>query len=106
MKDIVEKVNTIGKIYTIGELIRFAAPPVLAQFSMSLLSTLDDGLFLSRYVGTNALAAFSIAWPIFMIFIALSELFNEASVLCSTKMGEGKGEEANKDFTSSAVFSL
>ena len=99
-----EKVNTIGKIYTIGELIRFAAPPVLAQFSMSLLSTLDDGLFLSRYVGTNALAAFSIAWPIFMIFIALSELFNGASVLCSTKMGEGKGEEANKDFTSVIIM--
>ncbi len=104
MKDIMEKVNTIGKIYTTGELIRFAAPPVLAQFSMSLLSTLDDGLFLSRYVGTNALAAFSIAWPIFMIFIALSELFNGASVLCSTKMGEGKGEEANKDFTSVIIM--
>ena len=43
MKDIMEKVNTIGKIYMTGELIRFAAPPVLAQFSMSLLSTLDDG---------------------------------------------------------------
>ena len=101
-----EKINTIGKIYTTKELILFAAPPVLAQFSMSLLSTLDDGLFLSRYVGTNALAAFSIAWPIFMIFIAMSELFNGASVLCSTKMGEGKSEEANKNFTAVIIMAV
>lgn len=96
--------NTIGKDYTTRELIRFVAPPVLAQFSMSLLSTLDDGLFLSRFVGTNALAAFSIAMPIFMLFMALSELFNGASVLCSTKMGEGKGEEAKRDFTAIVIL--
>ena len=96
--------KTIGKDYTTWELVRFAAPPILAQFSMSLLSTLDDGLFLSRFVGTNALAAFSIAMPIFMLFMAISELFNGASVLCSTKMGEGKGEEANKDFTSIVIL--
>ena len=99
-----ERTNTIGKIYTMRELIKFAAPPVLAQFSMSLLSTLDDGLFLSRYVGTNALASFSIAWPVFMTFVAISELFNGASVFCSTKMGEGKGEEANKNFTSVIIM--
>ena len=91
--------NTIGKDYTTRELIRFVAPPVLAQFSMSLLSTLDDGLFLSRFVGTNALAAFSIAMPVFMLFMAISELFNGASVLCSTKMGEKKIEEARSHFT-------
>ena len=96
--------NTIGKDYTTRELIKFVAPPVLAQFSMSLLSTLDDGLFLSRFVGTNALAAFSIAMPIFMFFMALSELFNGAAVLCSTKMGEGKTEEAKKDFTSIVIL--
>ena len=92
--------NTIGKNYTTAELIKFVLPPVLAQFSMSLLSTLDDGLFLSRFVGTNALAAFSIAFPVFMLIMAISELFNGASVLCSTKMGEGKQDEANGDFTS------
>ena len=97
--------NTIGKDYTTRELIRFAAPPVLAQFSMSLLSTLDDGLFLSRFVGTNALAAFSIAMPIFMFFMAISELFNGASVLCSTKMGEKKIEEARSHFTTIVILS-
>lgn len=99
-----EKANTIGKNFTTPELIRFVLPPVMAQFSMSLLSTLDDGLFLSRFVGTNALAAFSIAMPIFMLFMAASEFFNGASVLCSTKMGEGKAEEAKRDFTSIVIL--
>ena len=99
-----EKVNTIGKDFTTRELIRFAAPPVLAQFSMSLLSTLDDGLFLSRFVGTDALAAFSIAMPIFMLFMAVSELFNGAAILCATKMGEKKIEEARSHFTSIVIL--
>ena len=98
------EVSTIGKNFTTWELIKFAAPPILAQFSMSLLSTLDDGLFLSRFVGTNALAAFSIAMPVFMLFMAITELFNGASVLCSTKMGEGKNEEARGDFTAIVIM--
>ena len=98
------EVKTIGKDFTTRELIKFAAPPILAQFSMSLISTLDDGLFISRFVGTNALAAFSIAWPVFMFFMALVELFNGASVLCSTKMGEGKNEEACRIFTSIVIM--
>ncbi len=98
------EVNTIGKDFTTRELIRFTAPPILAQFSMSLLSTLDDGLFLSRFVGTNALAAFSIAFPIFMFFMAITELFNGVSVICSTKMGEQKIDEARSHFTTIVVL--
>ena len=40
--------KTIGKEYTTLELIRFVSSPVLTQFALSLLQTLDDGLFLSR----------------------------------------------------------
>ncbi len=100
------EVNTIGRDFTTKELIRFTAPPILAQFSMSLLSTLDDGLFISRYVGTTALAAFSIVFPVFMFFMALTELFNGAAVICSTKMGEQKIEEARSHFTTIVVLAL
>ena len=99
-----EKVNTIGRDFTTRELIRFAAPPVLSQFAMSLLATLDDGLFLSRFVGADALAAFSIAMPLFMLMMAISELFNGASVLCATEMGEGKNEDAQRHFTSIVIL--
>ena len=98
--------KTIGKEYTTWELIRFVSSPVLTQFALSLLQTLDDGLFLSRYVGQNALAAFSIAFPVFMIINALAELFCGVSVYCATKMGAGKNDEANRSFTAVVLVAL
>ena len=98
--------KTIGKEYTTLELIRFVSSPVLTQFALSLLQTLDDGLFLSRYVGQNALAAFSIAFPVFMVINALSELFCGVNVLCATKMGAKKNEEANRSFTAVVLVAL
>ena len=98
--------KTIGRNFTTPQLIRFVMSPVLTQFALSLLSTLDDGLFLSRYAGQNALAAFSIAFPIFLIIGALGELFCGISIVCSTKMGAGNSEEANRDFTTVVLTAL
>lgn len=98
--------KTIGRNFTTPQLIRFVMSPVLTQFALSLLQTLDDGLFLSRYAGQNALAAFSIAFPVFMIIGALGELFCGISIVCSTKMGAGRSEEANRDFTTVVLTAL
>ena len=98
--------KTIGRNFTTPQLIRFVLPPVMTQFALSLLQTLDDGLFLSRYAGRNALAAFSIGFPIFMFIGALGELFCGISIVCSTKMGAGRSEEANRDFTTTVLAAL
>ena len=95
--------KTIGKNFTTGELIKFVSTPILTRLVLSMLQTLDDGLFLSRYVGHNALAAFSIGMPIFMIIGSIADLFGGVSVYCSTKMGEGKNEEARGAFTTAAI---
>ena len=50
--------KTIGKDYTLGGLLKFALPAVLNEFMFNLLYTLDDGLFITRYVGTTAESAF------------------------------------------------
>ena len=105
-EEITVETKTIGRDFTTAELIKFVSSPVLTQFALSLLQTLDDGLFLSRYVGQNALAAFSIAFPIFMVINALSELFCGVNVLCATKMGAGKGDEANRSFTTAVYAAL
>ncbi len=97
------EVSTIGKDFSTGELIRFASIPVLTRFATSLLMTLDDGLFLSRFVGPNALAAFSIAMPVFMLIGAIADLFGGVAVVCATKMGEKKNQEACGDFTAVAI---
>ena len=92
-------VNTIGKDFTTWELIKFVASPVATQFVMSLLQNIDDGLFLSRFVGKEALAAFNLCFPIFMLIDAVAMMLSSISVYCSTKMGEGRNREANSAFT-------
>ncbi|MBR5340321.1 MAG: polysaccharide biosynthesis C-terminal domain-containing protein [Erysipelotrichaceae bacterium] len=100
------KESTIGKDFTLPQLFRFVAPPVFTRLMVSLLQTLDDSLFVSRYVGQNALAAFSIAMPWFMLIDAFGMMASAVSVVCSIKMGEKEIEEAKSDFTTMILLTL
>lgn len=93
------KTNTIGKEFTMRELIKFVAAPVLSKLFISLLSTIDDSLFISRFCGKNALAAFTIAMPWFMLIDAVVMVICAVSSKCSMLMGEKKNEEAKRSFT-------
>ena len=94
-----KRTNTIGKDFSTWELIKFVASPVVTQFVMSLLQNIDDGLFLSRFVGKEALAAFNLCFPIFMLIDAVAMMLSSISIYCATKMGEGRNSEANSVFT-------
>lgn len=98
------KQNTIGKEFTLKELFKFVAPPVFTRLMVSLLSTLDDSLFVSRFLGQNALAAFSIAFPWFMLIDAIGMMASSVSVICSIKMGQKKIKEAKSDFTTTVIM--
>ncbi len=99
-----EKTNTIGKEFTMPQLVKFVAAPIVSRLFISLLGTLDDGLFISRYCGEYALAAFSICMPWFMIIDAACMLFTASGTKCSMLMGEKKNEEANRSFTSICII--
>ncbi|MBR0419745.1 MAG: hypothetical protein IJI66_11305 [Erysipelotrichaceae bacterium] len=99
-----EETKTIGKDYTLTQLGLFALPTILNESLISLLYTIDDGLFISRYVGQNALAAFSILSPIFMSNMAMSSLFGGVASLASYKMGEKRSEEARSDFSTMVLL--
>ncbi|MBQ4253899.1 MAG: hypothetical protein II712_03635 [Erysipelotrichaceae bacterium] len=101
-----EKIKTIGKDYTLWELMKFATPAVLNEFMINCLYTVDDGLFITRYVGTNAESAFSILMPLFMMHGAISALLGGVAVLVARKMGEKKDEEARGDFTAVLITSI
>ena len=101
-----ENVNTIGKDFSLGQLIAFVAGPVFTNLMVSVLQTLDDSLFISRYCGENALAAFSVAMPMFMLFEAVGMVAGSVSVGCSIKMGQKKNDEANSDFTTMAIVTF
>ena len=98
--------KTIGKEYTLSELIRFASSPILTQLALSLLQTLDDGLFISRYIGPNALAAFQICMPAMMTLDSVTALVMGTSAYCAAKMGEGRTKEAAGDFSSMAMLAV
>ena len=100
------EIKTIGKDYSTGELLKFAAPSVTNEIVISLLYTLDDGLFISRYIGHDALAAFSIGSPLFMLNFAVVNLLGGSAILVSRRFGEKKEEEARKNFTTVVVVIL
>ncbi len=93
------KETAIGRDFTLAELFRFTAPAVFTRFFVSLLSTLDDSLFVSRFLGQNALAAFSVAMPWISLMDAIGMVCSSVSAVCSIKMGEKKDREAKSDFT-------
>ena len=99
-----QQVNTIGRDYTLPQLIKFAAPAIFTDFALSLLRSLDDGLFITRYIGPNAMAAFSIFMSMMMILDSFSALLGGCATLCASKMGAGRGKEAAGDFTTVAII--
>ncbi|MBQ3384566.1 MAG: hypothetical protein IJG59_05060 [Erysipelotrichaceae bacterium] len=99
-----DETKTIGKDYSLWQLAGFALPAVLNELVINLLYTIDDGLFISRYIGSNAMAAFSVLFPLFMIHNSPAILLGGVSTLASRKMGEGKSKEARADFTAMVLF--
>lgn len=91
--------NSISKDFGFFSLLQFALPTMVMMVFMSLY-TIVDGIFLSRLVGSNALSALNIVFPIINILIAIGiMLATGGSAVIAKKLGEGKEEEARKDFT-------
>lgn len=99
--------NKIGQNFNFKTLLQFVLPTMLTQFFLSVFKTVDDGLFVSRYVGTNALSAINILFPYMIITDAMTFIFaSGASAVCSRKMGEGKQHEAMASFSSVAIMAV
>jgi putative efflux protein, MATE family len=66
---------------------------------MSLYSIVD-GIFISRLLGTNALSAANIVYPVISIVFAVGIMLSTGgSALIAKKLGEGKEREAREDFS-------
>ena len=91
--------NSISKDFGFFSLLQFALPTMVMMVFMSLY-TIVDGIFLSRLVGSNALSALNIVFPIINILMAIGiMLATGGSAVIAKKLGEGKEEEARRDFT-------
>ena len=84
---------------SIGSLLQFAFPSIIMMIVMSLY-TIIDGIFVSRLVGTAALSAVNIAYPLLSFVIALGTMFGTGvSAVVSIKMGEGRYKEARENIS-------
>ena len=84
---------------TFGWLIRFALPTILSSIFMNLYSTVD-GIFVARWVSTDALSAINITMPLTYLASALGMMFGTGgNALVARKIGEGKHQEAREDFS-------
>ena len=100
MEIIMEKThNSIAQEFNLISLLRFVAPTVVMLVFMSLYQMVD-AVFVSKFVGENALSALNIVYPFPSIVIAVSiMLATGGSAIIARNMGEGKEKEAKENFS-------
>ena len=86
--------NSIGQHFTPWSLLKFAAPSIIMMTFMSLY-TIVDGVFISRFVGSNALSSLNIVFPVITLAIAIGTMFSTGgNAVISKYLGEGNPKRA------------
>lgn len=88
------------------KILRFIIPTYLTSL-FNTVYTIIDGIFVSGYVGTNALAAINIVYPIVNILTGIALIFaTGGSSITALYIGGNEKEAANRSFSVSFVFSI
>lgn len=91
--------NPLAQKINLASLIKYAFPTITMMIFMGLY-TITDTIFVSRYINSDALSAINIVCPVINIIVGLSTMLATGSnAIIAKKMGEGKYQEANQDFT-------
>lgn len=87
-------------------LIKFTFPSIFMMLIVCLY-TVIDGVFVARILGTEALSAVNIIYPLISTVIAVGTMFSSGlTAIVSIKLGEEKREEAKKDFTFMSIVGI
>lgn len=98
--------NILDKKITAKSLFLFSLPSIVGMVFMNLY-TMVDGMFVSRLVGTDALSAVNIVFPIIMAVIAIATMLSTGgNAIIAKKMGEKKDKEARKDFSTIVITAI
>lgn len=82
-----------------GKVLKFIIPTYLTSL-FNTVYTIVDGIFVSSYVGTNALAAINIVYPIVNVLTGIALAFaTGGSAIAALQIGGKRKEEARKTFT-------
>lgn len=90
--------------FTYKKLLAFVAPSVIMLVFTSVYSIVD-GLFVSNFVGTEAVTATNLIFPLIIIFGSIGFMLGSGgSALVSKTLGEGKKKLANEYFSLLVYF--
>ena len=91
--------NSIAKDFRFFSLLHFTFPTMIMMVFMSLY-TIIDGIFVSRLVGTDALSAINIVYPVLNLVIAVGVMLaTGGSAIIAKKLGEDLPQEARENFS-------
>ena len=92
--------------FKLSYILRLVIPTIFMMSFMSLY-TIIDGAFVSRFVGTDALSGLNIAYPYVNFILGISIMLGTGGcALVMKKLGEGKKEEAKRDFSLIIFFAI
>lgn len=92
-------VNSLNSKVSVLSLIKHTLPTVIMMIFFAMYSIVD-GMFVSRYVGSNALSSINIVYPMISLLIGVSVMLaTGGNAVVSKLMGENKEKEAKESFT-------
>ncbi len=90
---------SINQRFTPWSLLKFAAPSIVMMMFMSLY-TIIDGIFVSRFVGSNALSSLNIVYPVINVVVATATMLaTGGNAIISKTLGQGNTNLANEYLT-------
>ena len=94
-----EQNNALAREFHTVSLIKFALPNIGMMIFLSFY-TIVDGMFISRLVGTTALSAINMSFPLNSLQMAIGIMLGTGgSAIIARRQGEGRADEARQNFT-------
>ncbi len=98
--------TSINQHFTPWALLKFAFPSIVMMLFMSLY-TIVDGVFISRFLGSNALSSLNIVFPVINVVIAIATMLGTGgNAIISKYLGEGRDRDARECLTQFVILGL
>lgn len=98
--------NSIAQEFRFFSLLKFAFPTIVMMVFVSLY-TIIDGIFVSRLLGSNALSAVNIVYPVISLVIAFGIMIaSGGSAIVAKQFGEKREREACINFSFLTVVGI
>ncbi len=98
--------TSIGTKFNLGGLLKFTLPTMVMLLVTSLYTAVD-GVFVSHFVGDDALAAINIVLPLDSLLLGVGIMLGTGgSAIIGRKLGEKREQSARENFSLITVFAV